>query len=69
MLGWIIQGLRTGIVTTRYPVAPEPQATGVRNLLRVDPARCRPAERGECTSACPTGAISVSATNGKNHGR
>jgi len=31
----------------------------VRNLLRVDPARCRPAERGECTSACPTGAISV----------
>ena len=60
MLGWIWQGIRTGIVTTRYPRRPEAQPQGVANRLVVDPARCLPAEQGECAAVCPTGAIQVS---------
>lgn len=59
IFGWIIQGLRTGIVTTRYPRGAEPQPDGVRNRLAVDPQRCRPGDQGECARVCPTGAITV----------
>lgn len=59
MLGWILQGLRTRIVTTRYPARPEPQPDGVRNRLVLDAARCRPAGCRPCAEACPTGALTV----------
>lgn len=59
MFAWIWQGLRTRIVTTRYPRAPEPQPDGVRNRLLVDASSCLPGEGGECAAACPTGAIEV----------
>ncbi len=59
ILGWIRQGLRSGIVTTAYPRVAEPQPAGARNRLVVDPQSCRPAENGACASACPTGAIVV----------
>jgi len=61
MLGWILQGLRTGRVTTRYPDRPEPQPAGVRNRLVVDASRCDPAAHGECAAACPTAAVSADA--------
>ena len=61
MGSWILQGLRTGIVTTRYPDRQEPQPEGILNRLVVDPERCRPAEPGDCAASCPTGAITVSA--------
>jgi formate hydrogenlyase subunit 6/NADH:ubiquinone oxidoreductase subunit I len=57
--GWILRGLRTGIVTTRYPRRPEPQPPGARNRLAVEPLLCRPAQNGQCAAACPTGAIVV----------
>ncbi|MHB8718431.1 MAG: 4Fe-4S binding protein [Candidatus Dormibacteria bacterium] len=62
MPNWIRQGLRTGIVTTRYPAAPDPLPTGTLGHLVVDPERCRPAAHGDCAAACPTGAISVDAS-------
>lgn len=58
MLGWILQGLRTGIVTTRYPRRPEPQPEGTRGHITIDAARCDPATHGDCAAACPTGALS-----------
>jgi formate hydrogenlyase subunit 6/NADH:ubiquinone oxidoreductase subunit I len=61
MLGWILQGLRTGIVTTRYPREPEPQPDGMRNRLIVDASRCHPASHGECAAACPTSAVTADA--------
>lgn len=60
MLRWILQGIRTGIVTTRYPRRLEPQPNGVANRLAVDPALCLPGDEGECAAVCPTGAIQVS---------
>ncbi len=61
MLGWILQGLRTGRVTTKYPNRPEPQPLGVRNRLVVDVSRCDPASHGECAPACPTAALRTDA--------
>lgn len=60
MLGWIWQGIRTGVVTTRYPRRLEAQPEGVANRLVVAPALCRPHDQDECAAACPTGAIQVS---------
>ncbi len=59
MLGWILQGLRTGRVTTRYPNRPEAQPAGVRNRLSVDGSRCDPTAYGECAAACPTAAVTT----------
>jgi ferredoxin len=57
MFGWILRGLRTGIVTTRYPAAPEPQPQGVRNRLTVDPERLTLEIARRASLVCPTGAI------------
>ncbi len=61
MIEWIARGLRTGIVTTRYPKRPEHPPVGFRG--RVDLLE---PEHGstELEALCPTGAIRV-ATDGR----
>jgi Ni,Fe-hydrogenase III small subunit/ferredoxin len=56
MIEWIARGLRSGIVTTRYPKQPEPASAGFRgriDLLRREHAGAR------LEDVCPTGAIRV----------
>ena len=52
-ISWIARGLRTGVLTTRYPAVREPLPAGFRGRLRLDPDRCRVA-RGcdDCVQAC-----------------
>jgi formate hydrogenlyase subunit 6/NADH:ubiquinone oxidoreductase subunit I len=59
MFGWIWRGLRTGIVTTRYPARPEPQPDGVRNLLVLDASSVQRADAERYVAVCPTGAITA----------
>jgi len=56
MIEWIARGLRTGIVTTRYPKRSERASAGFRgriNVLQAEHGRAQLAE------VCPTGAIRV----------
>lgn len=54
MLEWIARGLRKGVVTTRYPQAPEPAPAGFRGRVEV----VQPDGGGpEVVDLCPTGAI------------
>jgi Ni,Fe-hydrogenase III small subunit/ferredoxin len=56
MIEWIARGLRSGIVTTRYPRRPERAPAGFRGRVDVlEP------ERGDTSlvDVCPTGAIGV----------
>jgi formate hydrogenlyase subunit 6/NADH:ubiquinone oxidoreductase subunit I len=60
-LGWVLEGLRTGIVTTHYPSRPNPDATaGVRVWPRVHAERCQ-ADAGceSCIHACLPNALAV----------
>jgi formate hydrogenlyase subunit 6/NADH:ubiquinone oxidoreductase subunit I len=60
-LGWVIEGLRTGIVTTKYPAHPDPNATaGVRVWPLVHANRCH-ADDGcdACVRACLPGALTL----------
>lgn len=52
-LPWVRRGLRTGIVTTRYPAVPEPPVEGFRGRPVLDAERCV-AEQGcrACTEVC-----------------
>jgi hydrogenase-4 component H len=52
-LGWLIKGLRTGVVTTRYPAAPEPQPAGWRGRPVLDPRACLATDGcAACVTAC-----------------
>jgi ferredoxin len=53
---WVLRGLRDGVVTTRWPAKPDAYADTWRG-----PARpiSSPADPGDLTDLCPTGAISV----------
>jgi Ni,Fe-hydrogenase III small subunit/ferredoxin len=56
MLEWILRGLRTGSVTTRYPRTQEQPPTGFAGSVEVlDAERASP----EVADVCPTAAISV----------
>jgi formate hydrogenlyase subunit 6/NADH:ubiquinone oxidoreductase subunit I len=58
-IGWVLEGLRTGIVTTHYPSRPDPDATaGVRVWPRVRADHCR-ADAGceTCIHACLPNAL------------
>lgn len=58
MLEWILRGLGTGRVTTRYPRQPEPAPPGFRGRVEVlDPGGALP----ELAELCPTGAIHADA--------
>lgn len=67
MFSWIRQGLRTGIVTTRYPVKPEQLPSDFRGRPVLDTERCL-ADQGcsACLAACLPGALSLTLapTNG-----
>jgi formate hydrogenlyase subunit 6 len=57
---WLIRGLRTGVVTTRYPREPEALPAGFRGLPVLDPACCRAADGCEdCVQACLPRAITL----------
>lgn len=60
-LGWILEGLHTGIVTTRYPAHPDPSALAglrVRPLLR--PERCAAGVGcSVCVEACLPDALQL----------
>jgi Ni,Fe-hydrogenase III small subunit/ferredoxin len=62
---WILRGLRDGVVTTRWPARPDPDAAAGRGPATVvDPL---PADAGEwLDQICPTGAISRAAGAGAN---
>jgi Ni,Fe-hydrogenase III small subunit/ferredoxin len=56
MLEWIARGLRTGIVTTRYPRGPEAAPDGFRGRVELLDARNG---SGRLEALCPTAAITV----------
>jgi formate hydrogenlyase subunit 6 len=60
MFFWVRKGLRTGVVTTRYPVVPETMPEAWRGRPVLDPARCQ-ANQGcsECIRACLPGALNL----------
>jgi formate hydrogenlyase subunit 6/NADH:ubiquinone oxidoreductase subunit I len=52
-LAWIVKGLRTGIVTTRYPAAPEPQPGRWRGRPVLAADACRAADGcTQCVAVC-----------------
>jgi Ni,Fe-hydrogenase III small subunit len=56
MIEWIARGLRTGIVTTRYPRRPEHAPAGFRGHVEVlEAGRGSP----DLEALCPTGAVRV----------
>jgi formate hydrogenlyase subunit 6/NADH:ubiquinone oxidoreductase subunit I len=58
MLRWILRGLRTGVLTTRYPKHPEPIPPPFRGAPQVNPVQLSPRVCEELEAACPTGAFS-----------
>jgi len=63
-LGWVIRGLRTGIVTTRYPARRDPEATrGVRTHPVLHPDSCGAADGCDaCVRVCLPGALAIEAS-------
>jgi Ni,Fe-hydrogenase III small subunit/ferredoxin len=66
MLEWIARGLRKGIVTSRYPRAPEPAPQGFRGRVQL-----LNSDNGtpELVDLCPTGAIGVDAAGAVSRAR
>jgi formate hydrogenlyase subunit 6/NADH:ubiquinone oxidoreductase subunit I len=57
-LGWVLRGLRTGVVTTRYPAHPEAMPEEYRGRPVIDPARCQVGDGcTACVDVCPSGAL------------
>lgn len=67
MFSWVRKGLRTDIVTTRYPYKPEQMLSDFRRRPVLDAARCL-VDQGcsACLAACLSGALSLTLapTNG-----
>jgi len=59
-LSWLIRGLRTGVLTTRYPRAPETMPASWRGVIDIDPARCRvDTATPPCVNVCLPSALRV----------
>ena len=57
-LSWLARGLRTGVLTTRYPERAESMPEGWRGVVALDPARCRMDSDGPpCVAACLPNAL------------
>jgi len=69
-LSWLWRGLRTGVLTTRYPKASEAMPERWRGVVRIDPDRCRPgAGLPPCVSACLPAALSLDVAAADGTGR
>jgi formate hydrogenlyase subunit 6/NADH:ubiquinone oxidoreductase subunit I len=69
MFSWVRRGLRTGVLTTRYPAVVETMPTGFRGRPVLDASRCQ-ADQGceACVQSCLPGALSLeSATTEDYH--
>jgi formate hydrogenlyase subunit 6/NADH:ubiquinone oxidoreductase subunit I len=52
-LGWLVKGLKTGVVTTRYPAVSEPQPEPWRGRPVLDAQACRAADGcAACVTVC-----------------
>ncbi len=57
-LSWLVRGLRTGVLTTRYPRGEEAMPAEWRGVAELDPDRCRPESAlPPCVVACPSAAL------------
>ena len=57
-ISWVRKGLKTGVLTTRYPAVPEPMPAGFRARLVLDCAGCwADAACEDCINVCPTQAL------------
>lgn len=67
VFSWIRRGLRTGIVTTRYPAGQERMPQGFRGKPVLDAARCQ-ADQGcdACVRVCLPAALNLSTVAGTN---
>jgi hydrogenase-4 component H len=58
VLSWVRRGLRTGVVTTRYPAIPEQVSPHFRGRPTLDPERCLAGEGcTACVQVCLPGAL------------
>jgi hydrogenase-4 component H len=69
ILSWLRRGLRTGILTTRYPAVQEKMPDGFRGRPVLDGNRCLAGEGcGACVQVCLPGALSLAeAISGDEH--
>jgi formate hydrogenlyase subunit 6/NADH:ubiquinone oxidoreductase subunit I len=64
--GWVIEGLRTGIVTTKYPARPDPSAANLRIRPLLFAERCQAAAGCDtCVHACLPQALAREQPEGK----
>lgn len=64
MFSWVRRGLRTGIVTTRYPATHDQMPSSFRGRPLLDPDRCRAAEGCDaCVQVCLPGALRLETQN------
>ena len=69
-LSWLWRGLRTGVLTTRYPKVSETMPDRWRGVVRIDPDRCRPGDGlPPCVSACLPAALSLDVAAADGTGR
>ena len=66
IFSWVRKGLRTGILTTRYPATRDQMPAGFRGRPLIDPARCLAGQGcAACVDLCLPGALRLSpASNG-----
>ncbi len=67
MLRIFKKGIKTGVVTSRYPAVPEQAPVGFRGKPELDGRRCNAC--GACAQACPSGAIRVNGVSGEGYSR
>lgn len=62
-LSWLVRGLRTGVLATRYPRGQASMPPGWRGVVALDAARCQ-LEVGlpPCVAVCPSAALWVEST-------
>src|SRR5690348_10038138 len=65
-LGWVIEGLRTGVVTTRYPARPDASADTLRIRPLLFAERCQAAAGCDaCIHACLPQALALEQSEGR----
>lgn len=59
MFGWIWRGIRTGVLTTRYPARLDHLSPGYRGFPAIDEALCRDGACAAAAAICPTQALAA----------